>query len=83
MDALADQTHYKPALKTIETVDHQQLAHLALAVAAEAVAQEVERTGNAQTWVEWWHGVDSPGVDNPDAADTSPALMWRIMRPDS
>ncbi len=80
LDTLEEQQHYTNAMTVIEALTHDQLAHLALTVAAGAVLTRAEGGNDGDIWINWWRGVDGGG---PDAMDTSPGVMARILRPDS
>jgi len=79
---LVVQTMAVPAAWTmaaIEALTHEQLAHLALTGAADAVLTRAENANNGDIWLAWWRGVDG----GPEAMDTSPGMMARTLRPDS
>jgi len=59
-----------------------QLAALALTIAAEAAADRSERANDGDLWLNWWKGVDSPNDPNSTAMYTSPSAMWRTLRPE-
>ena len=67
-------------MAAIEALTHEELAHLALTVAAEAVLTRSENAGDGDIWIDWWRGVDG---GDPDTMDTSPMSMLRTLRPDS
>jgi len=48
----------------------------------EEIARDVERLGSMDPWIAWWRGIDSPGEENPEAIDTTPLQLWKIMRPE-
>jgi hypothetical protein len=77
-DSLRGQRHYTTAITAIQGLTHEQLAHFALAVAAEAALTRSEDAGDGNVWIDWWSG-----VDDPDAIDTSPEMMRGTLRPDS
>jgi hypothetical protein len=79
-DALDEQQHYATATAAIEALSHEELAHLALTIAAEAALTRSEQAGDGDIWLDWWRGVDSGG--EPDTIDTSPGIMRRTLRPD-
>src|SRR5918997_1841726 len=82
LDTLREQEHYTGVLHVLSASTPDQLAALAMTVAADAAAKRTERAGNGDLWLNWWKGVDSPGEANPTAMDTSPSAMWRTLRPE-
>lgn len=83
LDTLKEQEHFSSVLAVLSATTPDQLAALALTVAADAAAQRTERAEDGDLWLNWWKGVDSPGDDNPTAMDTSPGAMWRTLRPEA
>jgi hypothetical protein len=82
LDTLREQEHYTGVLHVVSASTRDQLAALALTVAADAAAQRSERSHDGDLWLNWWRGVDSPGEPNSTAMDTSPSAMWRTLRPE-
>ena len=80
-DTLASTEHYLDAFKTIETLDHDDLAHLALYVAADAAATRGEQQASGQVWIDWWRGIDTPDPDDPPHIESTPGMLWPIVRP--
>ena len=80
LDTLQEQRHYTTAMDAIRALSHQELADLALTVAAEAALTRAENADDGDVWINWWRGVDG---GDPDAMDTSPGIMLRTLRPDS
>jgi hypothetical protein len=91
-ETLTSIEHYRDALNVIETLDHAQLAHLALYVAADAAATRGQEQASGQVWIDWWRGVDSLDADSLDAdylpaagspaEGSTPGMLWYIVRPD-
>jgi hypothetical protein len=77
-EALTSTEHYRDALTTIETLAHDDLAHLALYVAADAAATRAEQQQSGQVWLDWWRGIDTA---DPPTGDTTPGMLWPIVRP--
>ena len=65
----------------MDALDERQFACLALTVAADAALTRAEQPNAGDVWSRWWRGVDSPGESHPDAMDTSPGIMRRMLRP--
>jgi hypothetical protein len=82
LDTLKEQEHYTGVLHVLEASTPDQLAALALTVAADAAASRSERAQDGDLWLNWWKGVDSPNDPNSTAMDTSPSAMWRTLRPE-
>lgn len=82
LDTLREQEHYTGVLHVVSASTPDQLAALALTVAADAVASRSERANDGDLWLHWWRGVDSPNDPNSTAMDTSPAAIWRTLRPE-
>jgi hypothetical protein len=82
LETLREQEHYTAVLQVLSASTPDQLAALALTVAADAAATRSEQADSGDMWLNWWKGVDSPDDPNPTAMDTSPAAMWRTLRPE-
>ena len=82
LDTLREQEHYTGVLHVLSASTPDQLAALALTVAADAAANRTEQAGNGDLWLNWWKGVDSPDDPNSTAMDTSPSAMWQTLRPE-
>lgn len=82
LDTLKEQEHYTSVLHVLSASTPDQLAALALTIAAEAAADRSERANDGDLWLNWSRGVDSPNDPNSTAMDTSPSAMWRTLRPD-
>jgi hypothetical protein len=82
LDTLREQEHYTGVLHVVSACTPDQLAALALTVAADAVASRSERANDGDLWLNWWRGVDSSNDPNSTAMDTSPSAMWRTLRPE-
>jgi hypothetical protein len=82
LDTLKEQEHFTGVLHVVSACTPDQLAALALAVAADASASRSERANDGDLWLNWWRGVDSPDEPNSTAMDTSPSAMWRTLRPE-
>ena len=76
-DALTEQPDFRSAQLVIGNLKEAELAALAFYVAAEQIAQDVERTTNADYWLGWRKGPDP----DPEAIDATPQQRWEIMRP--
>jgi hypothetical protein len=82
LDTLREQEHYTGALHVLSASTPDQLAALALTIAADAAASRSERANDGDLWLNWWRGVDSPNDPSSTAMDTSPSAMWRTLRPE-
>jgi hypothetical protein len=82
LDTLREQEHYTGVLHVVSASTPDQLAALALTVAADAAAKRSEQSNEGDLWLNWWRGVDSPGEPDSTAMDTSPSAMWRTLRPE-
>jgi len=82
LDTLKEQEHYTSVLHVLSASTPDQLAALALTIAAEAAADRSETANDGDLWLNWWKGVDSPNDPNSTAMDTSPSAMWRTLRPE-
>ena len=82
LDTLKEQEHYTGVLHVVSASTPDQLAALALTIAADASASRSERADDGDLWLNWWRGVDNPNEPNSTAMDTSPSAMWRTLRPE-
>ena len=81
-EALIEQPDFRSASRLVSQLSDDDARVFVFFVAAEEIAKDVERLGSLDPWVAWWRGVDSPGDENPDAMDTTPLQLWKIMRPE-
>ena len=82
LETLKEQEHYTGVLRIVSAINPSQLAALALTITAESVAERTEEAEDGAI-ERWWHGVDSPNEREPTVVDTSPAVMWERLRPDT